>query len=115
MRSDPGAILRFYEFALDFDRGLLLKNGTAVNLRRKAFELLLHLAKRAGRVVAKTELMDAVWPDVNVTEDSLTQAIREIRKALDKAGPSVIRTVAGRGYFFDPGHPVSSNDAPGGD
>src|SRR3954463_12513261 len=105
MRSDPGAILHFYEFALDFDRGLLLKNGAAVTLRRKAFELLLHLAKRAGRVVPKTELMDAVWPDVIVTEDSLTQAVREIRKALGAAGPLAIRTVAGRGYFFDPGDP----------
>jgi TolB-like protein/tetratricopeptide (TPR) repeat protein len=114
MRSDPGAILEFRGFALDFDRGLLLENGVAVTLRRKAFKLLTHLAKHAGRVVPKTDLMDAVWPDVIVTEDSLTQAIREIRKVLGGAGPLAIRTVAGRGYFFDPGDPGPSTAAPGG-
>ncbi len=95
--------IRFRGFTLDLNRGLLLNEVGVVTLRRKAFELLACLAKEAGRVVSKRDLVDAVWPDVIVTEDSLTQAIREIRKALGSVGPSTIRTVAGRGYFLDPG------------
>ena len=56
-------------FTLDLARGLLLKDGADVALRRKAFELLVCLARQAGRVVSKTDLIDAVWPDVIVTED----------------------------------------------
>jgi TolB-like protein/Flp pilus assembly protein TadD len=82
-------------------------------LRRKAYDLLVCLAGHAGRVVSKSDLIDAVWPDVIVTEDSLTQAVREIRKALGAAGPVAIRTVAKRGYFFDPG-PQQAAFEPGG-
>ncbi|QOF69479.1 winged helix-turn-helix domain-containing protein [Aminobacter sp. SR38] len=95
--------IQFRGFTLDLNRGLLLKDGSDIPLRRKAFELLACLAKQAGRVVPKADLIDTVWPDVIVTEDSLTQAIREIRKALGEVGPAAIRTVAGRGYFLDPG------------
>jgi TolB-like protein len=54
-----------------------------------------------GRVVPKSELMDAVWPDVYVTEDSLTQSIREIRKALGDSGQELVRTVSRRGYMLN--------------
>ena len=52
-----------------------------------------------GRVVPKAELMDAVWPDTYVTEDSLTQSIREIRKAMGDS-QHLIRTVSRRGYML---------------
>ena len=52
-----------------------------------------------GRVVPKAELMDAVWPDIYVTEDSLTQSIREIRKAMGDS-QHLIRTVSRRGYML---------------
>lgn len=103
MNSGNSSPIQFRGFTLDLNRGLLLKDDRAVPLRRKAFELLVCLAKEAGRVVSKADLIDAVWPDVIVTEDSLTQAIRDIRKVLGEAGPASIRTVAGRGYFLDPG------------
>src|SRR6187401_525188 len=115
MSVGSGAPLHFHGFTLDLARGLLLKDGADVALRRKAFELLVCLARQAGRVVSKTDLIDTVWPDVIVTEDSLTQAVREIRKALGDAGTATIRTVAGRGYFLDPGMPDASVALPGGD
>ena len=67
---------------LDLARGLLLCDGKPVALRSKAFDLLTYLSRNVGRVATKSELMSAVWPDVFVTEDSLTQAVRELRKAL---------------------------------
>jgi TolB-like protein/Tfp pilus assembly protein PilF len=44
--------------------------------------------------------MSAVWPDVFVTEDSLTQAVRELRKALQDESQTIIRTIAKRGYVL---------------
>jgi len=53
-----------------------------------------------GRVVPKPELMDVVWPDVTVTEDSLSQCIREIRKTLGDEGQDIVRTISRRGYML---------------
>lgn len=91
---------------LDLSRGLLLRGDATVPLRPKAFQLLSHLADNAGRVVAKADLMNAVWPDVFVTEDSLTQAIREVRKALGDDAQTTVRTIARRGYLLAAAAPV---------
>lgn len=74
-------IFRFGPFVLDTHKGTLSQGETELFLRPKAYSLLVHLAQNMGRVVPKSELMDAVWPGIYVTEDSLTQSIREIRKA----------------------------------
>ncbi len=83
---------------LDLHRGTLVKGSTPVFLRPKAHALLVYLARNMGRIVPKAELMDVVWPGVYVTEDSLTQSIREIRKELDDQ--EQIRTVSRRGYML---------------
>jgi tetratricopeptide (TPR) repeat protein len=87
---------------LDLDGGTLTRDGRIVNLRAKPFQLLCHLVRNPGRVLSKDDLLAAVWPGVLVTEDSLTQAIREIRLALGSAAAAV-RTVPRRGYIYDPG------------
>ena len=97
-RSEP--CLALGECLFDISRGLLLRNGTPVPLRPKAFALLTYLAANAGRVVGKSDLMAAVWPGVFVTEDSLTQAVRELRRALSEDGEGTIRTIAKRGYLL---------------
>ncbi|TIX77901.1 MAG: hypothetical protein E5V24_27450, partial [Mesorhizobium sp.] len=51
-----------------------------------------------GRVVSKDELMKAVWPDVFVTDDSLVQCVRDVRRALNDEGQSVLKAVPKRGY-----------------
>lgn len=86
---------------LDVAAGTLTRSGALVPLRHKSFMLLKVLAARAGQVVTKDELFDAVWPDVIVTEDSLTQAIRDVRTALDDSSATLIRTIRGRGYLLD--------------
>ena len=75
---------------LDLDRGLLIRDGQPVHLRAKTFALLAYLARNAGRVIGKDELLSAVWPDVIVTEDSLTQAVSDLRRVL---GSEVPRTI----------------------
>src|SRR3569623_439520 len=94
---------------LDCETGTLTRDGSMVLLRPKAALLLTHLARSVGRVVPKAELMDAVWPNVYVTEDSLTQAIREIRKELGDAERG--RTVSRRGYMLEGETPAAAPPA----
>jgi DNA-binding winged helix-turn-helix (wHTH) protein len=49
-------------------RGALLADGTERPLRPKSFALLRHLAERAGQLVGRDEIMEAVWPGTFVTE-----------------------------------------------
>jgi len=92
---------RFGEFVLDLDNGFLRRNGHDVPLRPKSFEVLTYLVVHQGRLVAKNELVEAVWPDTAVTDNSLSQCLFEIRRALEDDAQSAIRTVARRGYVFD--------------
>lgn len=85
---------------VDLGRGRVFRDGTEVSLRPKSFALLAYMVQRAGRVFAKDELLGAVWPDVIVTEDSLTQCIHEIRQALGAEAAALLRTVPRRGYLF---------------
>jgi non-specific serine/threonine protein kinase len=75
----------------------VLRDGEAVALGARAFDLLLALIERRDRVVGKEELLAAVWPGLAVEENNLTVQISAVRKAL---GAGVIATVAGRGYRF---------------
>jgi DNA-binding winged helix-turn-helix (wHTH) protein len=100
----PGADHRTYlfgAFVLDVDRGALLKDGADVPLRPKCFKVLSYLVEHHGLLVTKNEVLGAVWPDVVVTEDSLTQCLIQIRKVLGDTSRDMIRTVPRRGYLFD--------------
>jgi DNA-binding winged helix-turn-helix (wHTH) protein/Tol biopolymer transport system component len=68
----------------------------------KAFRVLVCLLKRAGHVVPKNELLDSVWGDTAVTDNSLARAIAELRKTLedDPHHPQFIETVSTVGYRF---------------
>jgi DNA-binding winged helix-turn-helix (wHTH) protein/TolB-like protein/Tfp pilus assembly protein PilF len=90
----------FGDFTLDLEGGLLMRNGDVVPLRKKAFEVLTYLVERHGRLVTKNELIEAVWRDVSVTDNSLTQCLTEIRRVLEDDAQQLVRTVARRGYIF---------------
>lgn len=72
--------------------------GHVVELRPQVFQVLRFLALNAGRVVAKDELLAAVWPGLVVTDDSLVQAVSDLRRALGDGGHHVIKTLPRRGY-----------------
>jgi adenylate cyclase len=101
--------LRFGSFTLDLERLCLLGPSGQADLRRKSFEVLRYLAEHAGRVVTREEVMSAVWPDVTVGDESLTQCIRDVRRALGDEGRRIVKTVARRGYLMDV--PISAGDA----
>jgi DNA-binding winged helix-turn-helix (wHTH) protein len=99
--------------ALDLPREALIgPGGTIVPLRPRAWLVLRFLALHAGRLVSKSELMDEVWGDCEVTEDSLVQAIGDVRRALGKDGRTALRTLPRRGYMLvtDEGRPTVPED-----
>lgn len=93
-------MLGFENYTLDLMRCALLRGEEEISLRPKAFDVLRYLAERAGRLVTKEELIEAMWPDIFVTDDSLVQCIAEIREALSDDARKIIRTVPRRGYLF---------------
>ncbi|WP_312014477.1 tetratricopeptide repeat protein [Bradyrhizobium sp. AUGA SZCCT0283] len=94
-------MLRFSGFELDSERAeLRAPDGGTIRLRPKTLEILRLLAGNAGRVLSKQQLMEAVWPNVHVGEDSLFQCIREICAALGDDKREVVRVISGRGYLF---------------
>lgn len=96
------SVFRFGDFVLDASQRRLLRSGEDVDLPPKTFDLLLHLLQHRDRVLTKDELLEAVWRDVNVVENTLAQRIREIREALGDGvhGAQFIKTVPKVGYQF---------------
>ena len=89
-------------FLLDLGRGELLDaDGRPAGLRAQALKLLLVLGEQAGRVVSKDELQRRVWGDVVVTEDSIVQAVGDIRRLVGDDGHTLLRNVPRRGYLLD--------------
>ncbi len=91
---------QFGEFTLDVARGCVLRAGEEIKLRPKVYETLKYLVENPGRLIGKQELMQAVWPDAFVTDDSLVQCTLELRRALDDRGQRLLKTVPRRGYLF---------------
>ena len=110
---DPGNRLHLSGYVLDVQaRDLRTADDRPVELRPKALDVLLLLALHAGRVVDKATLMERVWPGVIVGDDSLTQTVVEIRRALDDREHKILCTVARRGYRLRPTEPSAAAMAP---
>lgn len=101
MPADAG-IWRFGPFTLDTVSYRLYRAGAPVTASPKIIDLLHYLVARPSTLATKEELFKALWPDVAVTDNALTQAVSELRQALgdDSAAPTYIQTVARRGYRF---------------
>ena len=93
----------FNDFTLDLERGCLWRGAEEVKLRPKVFEALKYLVLNDNRLVAKDELIKALWPDSFVTDDSLVQCLVELRRALGDEAQACIKTVPRRGYIFTAG------------
>jgi TolB-like protein len=100
MQAVDEKIYRFEGYALDLRRGCLRCEDRDVELRPKSFEVLRYLLENAGRLVAKDELIRAVWPNVIATDESLTRCISEVRFALQDQAQRIIKTVPRRGYLL---------------
>ncbi|MEW6127834.1 MAG: AAA family ATPase [Acidobacteriota bacterium] len=92
----------FDSFCLDLTNECLWRGSQTLKLRPKAFAVLNYLLKRAGQLVTKEKLLEAVWPETFVGEAVLKVAIRQIREVLDDdpKTPRFIETAHRRGYRF---------------
>src|ERR1700675_3844781 len=94
--------LRFGPFELSIGERILRREGEALPLGGRALDILIYLAERPGKVIAKQELIDHVWSDVTVEEGSIRVAVAAIRQALGDGqfGNRYIANIKGRGYSF---------------
>jgi eukaryotic-like serine/threonine-protein kinase len=93
-------LYQFGPFRVDPARETLLKEGVAVSLTPKTFQILLVLVRHGKEIVTKDDLMKTVWPDTFVEEANLSRNIFMLRKALGETAQDhrYIVTVPGRGY-----------------
>jgi DNA-binding winged helix-turn-helix (wHTH) protein/Tfp pilus assembly protein PilF len=95
-------IFRFGDFTADRTAYRVLRGRVPLDLTPKLLDLLFYFLDRPAQLVTRDALLDAVWPDANVTDNALAQAISDLREALgdSAASPTYIMTVARRGYRF---------------
>ena len=81
--DEPGCF-RFGEYCLDESRGALLWNGNSVALRPKSYDVLAYLLRHAGHLVSREQILDAVWENAAVSENSIGQCLSEIRRGIKR-------------------------------
>jgi TolB-like protein len=110
----PGRRLSFGPFQIDQGAQVVLRDGEPLAVGQRAVAILEALLGRPGEVLTKTELMDAVWPDVTVEESNLSVQVAALRRALgpSAAGSEWIVTVPRVGYRLV--MPSSSPPSPSG-
>lgn len=108
-------LLRFADFVFDGSGRQLLRQGRAVHLSPKAFDLLGALLDRRPRAVSRQELLQLLWPDTFVGRTSVSQLVNEVRRALadDPRQPRFLRTLHRFGYAWTgPVEESGAQDAP---
>jgi DNA-binding winged helix-turn-helix (wHTH) protein/Tfp pilus assembly protein PilF len=100
--QSQGSTYTFGPYVVDTGSYRLMRGGSVIQVSPKIIDLLLYLVARPSALVTKDELFKALWPDVAVTDNALTQAVSELRQALgdDPSSPQYVQTVARRGYRF---------------
>src|SRR5579862_8845738 len=114
MMKLPGVLYRFDEVEFDPSNLRLTVAGEIRALEPKAYRLLAFLVENPGQIVTKEEILRVVWEETAVTDNALTRAIAQIRKALndDPKEPRYIETAPTVGYRFigalKPDEPVAT-------
>ena len=92
----------FGPFELDARHRRLARAGEAIAISDRQIDLLLLFVSNAGQVLSKDALIEAAWPGIAVTDNSLEQAISSLRRTLGSGpgGAAYIETLARRGYRF---------------
>ena len=109
----PDQVLRIGKWRVDPTTNRMGRNGDEVHLEPKAMEVLLLLAARAGQVISREEILATLWSGSVVGDDTLTQAVIKLRKALgdDSRSPAYIETISKRGYRLVAQVDVEQGDA----
>ena len=102
MNQQPHRIYRLDGVEIDTSRVVLKRDGREQQIRQKAFRVLIYFLENRERLVTKNELMENIWPETAVTDNTLDQCLAEIRKLLgdNPHQPRFIKTVPRLGYRF---------------
>ena len=102
MTAHKSPVFRFEDIEVRHGEFLLIKGTEAVPVEPKAFHVLIYLLQNPGRVVTKEEILESVWNDCAVSDNSLTRSIATLRRLLrdDTHEPRYIATVPTVGYRF---------------
>lgn len=88
-------------FTFDTQQARLFNSsGETVELRPRSSSLLAYLIARPDQLVGKDELLEAIWPDTVVSDESVARCIADIRKSLGGQRRDHIQTIPRRGYQF---------------
>ena len=100
--TEPNVVYEFAHRRIDTARREVLHMGKTVPMYPRCFDALLLLIEHRGTLLGKDFLMQALWPDVVVDENSLAKVISEVRRALGEGprDPGCIVTIPRRGYRF---------------
>lgn len=103
MTNIPQSEMRYRVGDLIVDAGTcrLLDGDKEIPVPKLSFDLLLALLRHAPNVVTTSELMDEVWGDVVVAEETVTQRVKLLRDLLGSDRREIVRTVRGRGFRID--------------
>ncbi|MEU6173585.1 response regulator transcription factor [Streptantibioticus parmotrematis] len=100
--ASPGDTVRAGELVLDPGSREVIYAGAPVRLTRREFELLEVLARNAGMVLSRDQLLDRVWGyDFEVRTDAVDTFVSYLRRKLEADGrPRLIQTVRGVGFVL---------------
>jgi len=104
--EEPPSIITAGDFSIDLDARSVKVAGEEVHLTPKEFDLLVFLARRAGKVVTHRTLLAAVWgPNSTEQPEYLRVFVGQLRKKIeaDPSAPKYLLTEPWVGYRFDPG------------
>ncbi len=101
-KPSDGSDYYFDDVVVERGNFRVCKSGQSKSLTPRAFDVLLYLIERRGRVVEKQELFEAIWKETFVTDNALMRAVKEIRRELgdNASAPHYVETVHKRSYRF---------------
>jgi TolB-like protein/DNA-binding winged helix-turn-helix (wHTH) protein/Flp pilus assembly protein TadD len=104
MTEHKSCVFTFADIEVREREFCIVKNGEVLAIEPKAFRVLLCLIRNPRQLVSKDELLNVVWKDCSVSENSLTQCVARLRRVLgdDIHEPRYIATVPTLGYRFLP-------------
>ncbi len=102
--SDRSMVLEFGDIMLDVENQVASRNGQPIELSEKEVQLLAYLMKSPQQLLTHTQIYDAVWGRGSApSSNALAAQMRLLRKKIESPGqPTIIHTVYGKGYRFDP-------------
>lgn len=100
----PAERFRIGDFVIDATtREFTGKDGSTGRISLKALDVLLSLAAQQGKVVARQQLLESIWPDTMPSDEVVTQAVAQLRRAFNDGRPAeYIETIAKHGYRLIP-------------